>query len=406
MLFLPAVLTSCSLEPVADVDARTRRDLASGTDSSSPKPDSVSAGDGSASQDAGAEDASAIDVRQPPALDAGSDDAALAPDLGAGDAGSDAEAASGVDAGKNDGLGAGGDGVVKIGGCPLFTPDDEWNRDVSQLPVDPNWTQRFNQGWGQATITVVFGTDKTGLPGVPWQIVPENQPKLEVFFTYGWGKPPASAPGPYPFPGPDDVWIQQGDPACKRNTDCHILVVQQGTCRLYEAWACRWRNNRWECGAGNYVEMRKNSYGQVTSDEVFSEAANMPMLAGLIRYEEVASGEIKHALRFSSDCTSSRYIKPATHGADFGNACGVNPKPPLGLRIRLKASFDVSRYNKESQVVLRALKKYGALLGDNNPGGRGYNFQADVHEGWGKDQLYDLWKKIPNSAFEVVKTYQ
>jgi len=143
-------------------------------------------------------------------------------------------------------------------------------------------------------------------------------------------------------------------------------------------------------------DLTKLSYGQRPTGWTSADAAGLPIMPGLLRWQEVKAGEVKHAIRFTLHCTRPNYVKPATHFAASGN-CGADA-PPMGLRVRLKASFDISSFPEHSKVILRAMKKYGMILADN---GSDFYFQGDADPAWPDNAISPL-KQVPDSAFEVV----
>ncbi len=299
--------------------------------------------------------------------------------------------------GGNGGSSGGGTGVPgkpgEVGGCKMFPATDDWNRDVSGLAVDAAWTQKVQALVGDARIHPDYGVDGEELYGIPINVVPENQPLAPV--TFEW-YPEESDEGPYPFPGPDDVIIEGNSPeSC--DGDCHLLVIQQGTCQLYEGYACEYGDGAWHCGNGAKWELDQVGYGQRPDGWTSADAAGLAIAPGLLRYDEVRAGEVTHALRFTLDCTTDKYVKPASHYAVPGG-CDPSDGPPMGTRVRLKADYDVSRASPSAQVVLNGMKKYGMILADN---GSNFYFQGEANRGWTEDDIEPL-KDVPASAFEVL----
>jgi hypothetical protein len=179
-----------------------------------------------------------------------------------------------------------------------------------------------------------------------------------------------------------------------------VLVVEQGVCRLYEGWACRTSGSGWHCGSGARFDMTRKSQGQRPLGWTSSDAAGLSVLAGLIRYNEVAvDREIKHAIRFTLRCTRAQYVSPASHFAVPGACNPSDPNsPPMGLRMRLNASYEVSGFSQDTQVILKAMKKYGLILADN---GSNFFFQAEADARW-TDSLTSELKRVPASAFEAI----
>ena len=283
-----------------------------------------------------------------------------------------------------------------IGGCPVFTSDDAWNRDVTGEAVDGTWTQKLYANATLKSLHPDFGTAF----GIPFNIVPATQPPLAISFTYA----SESDPGPYPFPG-TDAKIEGGTPA-NCTGDCHVLAIEEDVCLLYEGWACHFAtaSGSWRCGSGAKFDLTKNSYGQRPVGWTSADAAGLPIFPGLVKYSEVAAGEVKHAIRFTMHCTQDGYIVPATHQA-VPSQCPSIPVeqlrsdyPPLGLRMRLKATYDISALPSQALVVAQAMKTYGMILADN---GSDYYFQGDANPNWNDDQIGAL-KAIPANAFEVL----
>jgi hypothetical protein len=281
----------------------------------------------------------------------------------------------------------------EVGGCKMFPADDDWNLDISALAADATWTQKVQALVGARNIHPDYGVDGQDLYGIPINVVPENQPLVDVVFE---DYPEESDPGPYPFPGPDDVIIEGNDPtAC--DGDCHLIVVQQGSCMLYEGYACEYRGDAWHCANGAKWDMNQVGYGQREAGFTSADAAGLAIAPGLLRYAEVRAGEVSHALRFTVDCTTNKYVKPGSHYAVPGG-CDPDDGPPMGARVRVKADFDISGYSASAQTVLKGMKKYGMILADN---GSNFYFQGEANAGWTEDDIEPL-KDVPASAFEVV----
>jgi len=281
----------------------------------------------------------------------------------------------------------------EVGGCKMFPAEDDWNLDVSRVAVDATWTKKVQDLVGDARIHPDYGVDGADLYGIPINVVPASQPLAPVTFE---DYPEESDPGPYPFPGPADAIIEGNSPeSC--DGDCHLLVVQQGQCMLYEGYACEYRGGAWHCANGAKWNMNEIGYGQRPEGWTSADAAGLAIAPGLLRYDEVRAGEITHALRFTLDCTTDAYVKPATHQAVPGG-CDPESGPPMGTRVRLKADYDVSKLSPSAQAVLNGMKKYGMILADN---GSNFYFQGEANLGWTDDDIEPL-KSVPASAFEVV----
>jgi hypothetical protein len=286
--------------------------------------------------------------------------------------------------------------LPKLGACDVFSADDAWNQDVSGAAVSAVWTQRLQALVGDINLHPDYGNSGTDSYGIPVNVVPSTQAKVPVVFDW-W--PDESDPGPYPFPGPDDVVIEGRMPtAC--DGDCHLLVVQEGECMLYEGYACEHQADGWHCGNGSRWDLSKNSYGQRPEGWTSADAAGLAIMPGLVRYAEVRAGEIRHAIRFTTTCTRAKYVKPATHQAVPQSCDASDPNaPPMGLRVRLKADYDMSGLSASAQVVAKAMQRYGMILADN---GSNFYFQGEMHPDWTEDDVEPL-KGIPASAFEALE---
>lgn len=301
----------------------------------------------------------------------------------------------GTDGGPNPNVDAGPGPTTN--GCPVFPANDPWNTDISGAGVDATWTTNLFQ---YATLKKAH-PDFGSTFGIPYNVVPQGQTKLPMTFQV----PDESDPGPYPFLGATSK-IEGGTPtAC--SGDCHVLTVQQGTCQLYEAGGCLYDTgkNAWACYSGAKFDLNKLQPGQRPDKWTSADAAGLPIFAGLVRYDEVAAGEVKHAIRFTMHCTQDGYVTPASHQAvpsqcpkGITNANLRAQFPPMGLRMRLKAGYDISAMSTQAKVIATAMKKYGLILADN---GSDYYFQGDPNPGWDDNQLNDL-KNIPGDAFEVI----
>jgi hypothetical protein len=195
-----------------------------------------------------------------------------------------------------------------------------------------------------------------------------------------------SDPGPYPIP--------LGAPI-ENGSDAHVLAVDRDHCKLYEMYASSAAGDHWDAGSGAAFDLQSDALrpdGWTSAD-----AAGLPIFPGLVRYDEVANGRINHALRFTVSRTQRAYIHPATHYASSSTDAAL---PPMGLRLRLKASFDVSGYHGEARVVLDALKKYGMIVADN---GSNFYITGAADSRWDDTDL-DQLKSVPGGAFEVVNT--
>ena len=284
-------------------------------------------------------------------------------------------------AGGGGGGGGNGGGGGSIGSCSVFPADNAWNLDVSSAPVDPNSDKYMaHMSGGTKKLHPDFGSDPQY--GIPYVVVPGSQARVPMKFDYA----SESDPGPYPIPA--NAPIEGG-------SDLHILVIDKDNCLLYETFDSHADGNGgWHCGSGAVFDLKSN---KLRSDNWTSaDAAGLPIFAGLARVDEVKAGEIRHALRFTAASTQNAYVHPATHGASSNTNADA---PPMGLRVRLKASFDMSGVTGQSKVILTALKKYGMFLADN---GSDWYVSGATDPGWSDDDLNQI-KAVPASAFEVVQ---
>lgn len=276
-----------------------------------------------------------------------------------------------------------GSGARTIGSCPLFPDDNAWARDITSAPVDPRsdaYISYILGAGGNRNLHADFGANPDY--GIPYVIVPPTQPGVPVAFEY------ADESDRVPYPIPANVPIEAG-------SDRHALVVQEGSCRLFELFALTSTSAGWRAGSGAVFDLRSNALRP--SGWTSADAAGLPILPGLVRYDEVRAGAIHHALRFTVSRTQRGYIAPATH---FASSITDPSAPPMGLRLRLKASFDTSRYRGDALVVLTTLKRYGMFVADN---GSNWYISGATDSRWNDDDLNQL-KTVPGSAFEVVAT--
>lgn len=268
-----------------------------------------------------------------------------------------------------------------------FPADNPWNTDVSQAPVDPN-SSTLIAACGTRNLHQDFGTTYGGAPnGIPYILVHEGQPKVPVSFDYD----DESDPGPYPIPANAPI---EGGP--QADGDRHVIVVDMSEWKLYELYdAHPQRDGSWHAGSGAIFDLNSNALrpaGWTSAD-----AAGLPIFPGLVRYDEVVEQKaVNHALRFTCPRTRKAYVSPARHYASNDTSSNL---PPMGMRVRLKASFDTSGFSPNVRVVLRAMMKYGMLLADN---GSGWFFSGAPDSRWNEDELA-TFSKVPSSAFEVVR---
>jgi len=267
-------------------------------------------------------------------------------------------------------------------GCPLFPADNPLNQEIAKAPVDPNSARYIAAIGAGGHLHPDFG--KPPSYGIPYAIVGAHQPKVPIDFTEF---PEESNPGPYPIPpgAPIEGAGEEGDQ--------HVLVLQKGTCKLFELYHASRSGSGWDAGSGALFNLHSNALrpeGWTSAD-----AAGLPILPLLARYPEVHRGRIDHALRVTVPQTQRGYIHPATHFASSSS----NPSlPPMGLRLRLNGRFDPAPYHGEALVILQALKRYGLIVADN---GSPWYITGAPDQSWNEEDLNEL-KTVPGSAFEAV----
>jgi len=276
---------------------------------------------------------------------------------------------------------------ASFGGARPFPDDNPWNQDVSNLPVDPNSDTLIASVGLTTGLHPDFGTVYEGAPiGIPYVVVSGDQAKKSVSFDYD----DESDPGPYPIP--NDPPIEGGNDS---SGDRHILMIDRDSWKLYELFYAHSSGGSWSAGSGAIFDLNSNDLrpaGWTSAD-----AAGLPIFPGLVRYDEVIEqGEIRHALRFTARTTRRAYVYPARHYASSNTSASL---PPMGMRVRLKASVDISGYPEPVQVVLRALKKYGMFLADN---GSNWYISGAPDSRWDDDQLSRI-RSIQGKDFEVVE---
>jgi hypothetical protein len=275
-----------------------------------------------------------------------------------------------------------------VAGCPLQPADNIWNVRIDTLPVAANSTSYVNSIGPTRTLHPDFGAGMWdgGPIGIPFVTVSGSQPGVQVTFDYA----DESDLGLYPIPPNAPI---EGGP--ESEGDRHVLVVDATNCKLYELfYAFRQPDGSWHAGSGAIFDLRSNALRRDTWTS--ADAAGLPILPGLVRYEEVASGEIRHAIRFTAPVTQKRHVWPARHDASSNTSPMV---PPMGQRFRLKASFDISGYPPAVRVILTALKQYGMILADN---GSAWYLSGVPDPRWNDGELVSWIHRVPGSAFEAV----
>lgn len=266
--------------------------------------------------------------------------------------------------------------------CPIFPANNPLNQEISKAPVNVNSARYIESIGAGLRLHRSFAPDPRY--GIPYTVVPRGRPRVPIRITESRA---TSDPGPYPIP--PNAPVEQG-------SDHHVLVLQEGSCRLYEMWEARHVGNGWEAGAGAIFNLTSNALRRDGSAS--ADAAGLPIFPLLARYPEVRAGAINHALRVTVPRTQRGYIHPAIH---FSSSSNDPSLPPMGLRLRLKASFSLAGFHGQALVVLQALKRYGLIVADN--GGQPWSITGAYNPGWSDRDLQQI-ETVPGSAFEAVNT--
>lgn len=268
--------------------------------------------------------------------------------------------------------------VPNIAGCPVLPSDNIWNKPIDKLPLYRYSSSYIRSIGTTGNLHADFGPAPYG---IPINIVDASQPMARIGFDIA----DESDPGPYRI---------ANNAALEQDSDSHLIVVDSSSCVLYEAWASQYLAPlTWWAGSGATFDLGSNALrpaGWTSAD-----AAGLPILPGLVRYDEVAAGQINHALRMTVRHTRNKYVWPARH---FASKLVGSQYPAIGMRVRLKAGFDVSKYPPQAQVILNALKKYGAFIADN---GSNWFLSGATDPRWDNTVLNTL-KSVKGSNFEIV----
>jgi len=269
----------------------------------------------------------------------------------------------------------------------IFPADNPWNTDISDYPAHPD-SDRFIESIGsQKNIHPDFGTTWQGAPnGIPYNIVDAGQTMVPVVFSLYADE---SDPGPYPIP--DNAYIEGGDGS---DGDRHVIVIDRGNSMLYELYRA-FKDGGWTAESGAKWDLNSNEVRPKYWTS--ADAAGLPIFPGLVRFEEIQTGEIDHALRFTASQTQRGFIFPARH---FASSSTDPNLPPMGLRFRLKSEYDISAFSETNQIILRALKKYGMMVADN---GGDWFISGAPDDRWNDEDLSQL-NSIKGRDFEAVYT--
>ena len=269
-----------------------------------------------------------------------------------------------------------------LAGCSLFPADNPWNRRVDTLPVAANSAAIIASIGSGIGLHSDFGSGNWdgGPIGIPYNVVTSSTKKVAVKFSYA----DESNRGPYPIPV---------KPKIEWGGDHHILIVNSSACRLYELYDATKRGTRWSAGSGAVWSLSSNAVrpaGWTSAD-----AAGLPILPGLARWDEVAVGRVSHALRFTVQRSRRAYVYPARH---YASSLTDPNLPPMGLRVRLRAGFDTSSFPPQARILLEALKRYGMMVADN---GSNWYVSGAPDPRWDNDDLRTLGR-VKGSDFEVI----
>jgi hypothetical protein len=280
----------------------------------------------------------------------------------------------------------------KVGGCTVFPATSAWNQRVDRLPVESDSATLIASIGLTNGVHADFGSglwDGSRI-GIPYVVVHgKTTPKTRPSFEYA----DESDKGPYPIPASVPI---EGAPGHLDSGDRHALIVDADSCRLYELYALKRSGSGWTAGSGAIFNLRSNTLrpaGWTSAD-----AAGLPILAGLARWDaDAVTGVIRHALRFTAERTRRAYVYPARHSASSSTDPAL---PPMGLRVRLKASVDISHLPRQARIVAQAMKTYGMILADN---GSSWYVSGAPSPHWSNDELHALGT-LHGSDFEVVDT--
>jgi hypothetical protein len=269
-------------------------------------------------------------------------------------------------------------------GCPIFPANNPLNEEIAHAPVNPNSTRYIDAIGASGHLYAYFGANPR--ESMEYTVVGPHQPKVPIHITEYRR---SSNPGPYPIP--PSAPIEGAGTA----SDAHVLVLQRGTCLLYELYHAQRAGRGWDAGSGVIFNLRSNALRHEGFPS--ADAAGLPIFPLLARYPEVASGEIDHALRVTVERAQAGYIHPATH---YSSESTDPTLPPMGLRLRLKASFDLTPFHGQALVILRALKRYGLIVADNGPS---WVLTGAYNPGWNERDLSQL-RNVHGYDFEAVDT--
>ena len=272
--------------------------------------------------------------------------------------------------------------------CPVFPANNPWNQRVDKLPVSADSAELISSIGLDSPVHADFGSGEWdgGPIGIPFDVVSKKTPGSRVSFDY------SDESNRVRYPIPPHVQIEGG---AQSTGDRHAILVDKSNCRLYELYDLRHTGHGWTAGSGAVWNLRSNHLrpaGWTSAD-----AAGLPIFPGLARWDEVSRGVIDHALRFTAPETRRAYVYPARHYASDSTDPSL---PPMGLRVRLKASVNIASFPRQARIVLRALQVYGMILADN---GSPWYISGAPNKHWSNDALHTLGR-LTGADFEVVNT--
>ena len=278
---------------------------------------------------------------------------------------------------------------ASLNGYVPFPSDNLWNKDISLAPVDPNSVAIINFIGGSVGLHPDFGAGEydNSTMGIPYTVVDSSQAFLPVVFT-AYGSESDAGPMPIPLTAPIEGYPNPG------NGDRHVIVLDTGTCFLYELYSSYPQSTYWNAASAAVWDLTADEQRPFTWTS--ADAAGLPIFPGLVRYDEVAAGAIDHAIRFTVQNSSAGFTPPASH---FASTTSAKYAPPMGMRMRLKSSFDISSFSAANQVILKAMKKYGIIVADN---GSSMYISGAPDDRWSNDDLHNLGT-VNASDFEVLQ---
>jgi hypothetical protein len=278
---------------------------------------------------------------------------------------------------------------ASLNGFVPFPSDNLWNKDISSAPVDPNSANIINYIGPSVGLHPDFGSGEYNgsYMGIPYTIVDGTQPLIPVNYT-AYGSESDAGPMPIPLTAPIEGYPNPG------NGDRHVLVLDNANCFLYELYSSYPQSSSWNAGSGAIWDLLADEQRPYTWTS--ADAAGLPIFPGLVRYDEVAAGAINHALRFTLQNSIAAFTPPASHWASTTSSTYA---APMGMRLRLKASFDVSGFSAANQVVLNAMKKYGLIMADN---GSSMYITGAPDDRWDNSDLHILGT-VTASDFDVIQ---